>query len=146
VGSDFINAIALTPGLVAQLARFAPTAVGRDGRGTQMVTQQVIQRAALAHRHALTGRIVVLDHRAGAAGPFKVIAYVGGGAAAKSRLDPPPIPIVHKAGAGRAAHARQPVLGVVSQVVGAAAHFARNLVAVGVVSILLHPGFASAKS
>jgi hypothetical protein len=74
-----------------------------------MVAQQVVDRAAAhAHSGALPGSVVVLDHRAGAAGPLEIVAYIGGGHAAQRAFDPPPIPGacterqrgVHKAGAG----------------------------------------------
>jgi len=53
-----------------------------------VIAEQVIYRAApLAHRHALTAGVVVLDHRTGAAGPLEVVADVVGGHAVQHGFD-----------------------------------------------------------
>ena len=79
-----------TPRMIAQFRRCASGGIVRFGGRSQVVAQQEIQRAApLAHRHALTARVVVLDHRAraGATGPLEVVADVAGGHAVQHGFD-----------------------------------------------------------
>jgi hypothetical protein len=82
-----------------------------------VIRENVVEGAALPHRHPRPVGVVVLFHRAGAARPLKVIAHVDGGGAAEGGLDPVAVAVVDKRGAGCAAHARQTVLGVVGQMV-----------------------------
>jgi len=49
--------------MIAQFRRCASGSIVRFGSGSQMIAEQVVQRAAaLTHRHPLTAGVVVLDH------------------------------------------------------------------------------------
>ena len=82
-----------------------------------MVAQQVVHRPRIApaHRHALTAGVVVLDHRAGAAGPLEMGADVVRRHAVQHGFDAVAVAVVDKAGAGRVAYGRQAVFGVVGK-------------------------------
>jgi len=55
----------LTVGFVAQLGHLAAAAVDREGGGTQVVREQVVQGAALAHGHPLAAEVIVFGDGAG---------------------------------------------------------------------------------
>jgi hypothetical protein len=83
-----------------------------------MVSQQENGTVApLAHRHALTARVIILDHRERAGNPLEVVAHVvGGGCCTKGRLHAVAVAVIREAGARRAAHSGPAVFGVVSAV------------------------------
>ena len=105
-----------------------------------MVAEQPVQRAARPHGDAGRPCIVVFYHRAGAARPFVIVTNIGGGHSSRRAFDPFSIPVINKAGGGPAAHTRQAVLGVIRQVISAAADGTRYLVAVAIVNIAVASG------
>ncbi len=71
-----------------QLRNFATAAVGSERCRSQVIAEQVVQRAAaLTHRRPLTAGVVVFDHRGRVTGPLEVVADVAGGHAAQHRCD-----------------------------------------------------------
>ena len=97
----------LAPGFVAQLGHATPAAVRRDGRASQVVGQQVVDRAVLPHGHPLAVGVVACSERSrrvladGAPRLLVVVADVDRGAAAKGGLYPLAIAVVDVVGCHR---------------------------------------------
>ena len=103
----------LAPGFVEQLAQFDAAAVDGDVGPTQMVAQQVIGLLAGTHHHVRAAGVVVLSDRTVIVA-LVMVAHVDRGRRTEGGLDPVAVSVVDKRGRGRAADARQPVLGVVA--------------------------------